>query len=604
MKLGGHLLILWCSCLMGSFVWGVPVPSPNDLLRAAKQDRAAFLETVSDLNRVIPDIDNKEDLFAYLLVLDEVEEQIKKFDFSTVGSDPMKILSQLVTRNGAKWVYLDDVTDRILECFLRRSEDNVRFDVINQQLFRIYRLIDAESQIVWLKYLSRLQEICSQLKTSLNLYQPLDDLQAQLIKKMFLPGSKLTENQLKEVLVRDLGPSAWQELLDVLSGRLLKEKDPEELDKILLWLVLIQKGLTKISYRVSLTQLQSPGGYLLPVFFHLLELDRVPVRCEIKEILDALTDSQRIDLADSLNTQFAVKVPKGTVAEYLKSFSSQLVNRLQGVAKKSTLDALLQMEDRLVLSQLVKNGFEGSYDLELESGIAGETKSLGKLTVIVIEGSRVVIGMMILGPFDMQSGFGNFFNFFDVSWSSLHKQYLANYRRIQPDYLGLAPEEKTQLKFILKEAESGKKELVGTFLDSANGGRSRTFRAVQVDKFPYCPRVEDNNSPSPNKLDRVTGTYRGVLKKNLVPLEVSVIRSGAGLGGNYFLAGFTTVTGFEFGVFDEKNQILSLTTGEFSGTRQWFQFRGKLSDDGLKWSGVYIRNGTGIESEFELTKLP
>ena len=108
-------------------------PSPEELLAEARKGRVEFIKVVSDVSGKVSTIPKKEELFPYLLTLDELSQMETSYGLESLGQSVVKILGFAITNASTKWLRLDTDRADYIELFMKYADNNVRSNLAQQQ---------------------------------------------------------------------------------------------------------------------------------------------------------------------------------------------------------------------------------------------------------------------------------------------------------------------------------------------------------------------------------------------------------------------------------------------------------------------------------------
>ncbi len=572
------------------------IPAPEEVLARAKEGRAPLVEAVSDLTRLISDVDNETDLFGYLRMVGPLEAIAKEYDFASTGADPVKTLSVVITRQGAKWMFLDSAPWDVFEFFMRRAEDTTRYEVIGFQTNRIQRETDKAKLLKWHAQVGKLSSLVETLRSTLPLVDRVDELQSLTLKKI-LGLKDLTQAEMTRLVRETKTRTSISEAIASLGQKIHQSKDAKELDSHLFWMTLLKGNLEAIKGSISSAAYQEPGTWILLAVERITSVGKAPGLVNASEVVGALSDSQAGELAQTLSSLFSVDPPEPGAFEFVWSLSVRLAERFERAGNAHRLKVFQTFQQSLAGLRVVNSEvFEGTYNVTIGEGTPVDPKQEAILTLAAVGSSNFILGLNVLFPKAIGSQYGLDYNFFDVVWDVKNGRYVAQYRAVESPKFLFRPEDHYQMKFTLERTPDGKSLIHGTFFDGSAPAR---FRKLEGELFEAYPTYTQMTLPQP--LDDFTGIFNAA-KGSPEPDEVIVTKTGASVGGKYFWDPYLSDVPFEWGYYNALRNTIYLTTGEFAGARKWTHLRGQLSADGTRFEVVYVMSGRGIQKRFELVK--
>lgn len=565
-------------------------PKPSETLALARKSRLDYIKAVADVQAFVPNMSTSDEIYGYILILDELEKIGQKYQLDTLGGSPLGDLAVLLTRNAIKWVRLDTDSEALQTTFFRWAEDSSRYTVAQQQSRFLFPLKEKRDLELWHVAIMRTIDLVTALKAEPYVIQAYDELQGSVVRKLLELRSQLTADEKSLLITKTKSVTALQEVLDFLTQEALQSKDIAYVKQTMGWTIALGNNLRSLKQSVPFGLKTAPGHILVDTIAKLLSNEEGPDASLVDEIMVNLAPSQITELSGFILQLYQDRpIPKPLV-DFLFEITDRIMKKYVEMGLPEKLKELHKFSNRIsMLKGFQDEGAEGTYRVTVGN-------NTGVLTIANIGSSNFILGLgMLFGDPDGQyegqgtadfSLFNVTYNFRDASYEASH--YAVDSAEYIPPNL-----QSFFCKFRLKKAPGGRFTIEGVF---ANGlGPMWKISGTQIETYPAFDKV-----PARDQLENVTGVYRGMAGDS--DLQLTLTQAGQRISGTLSLSGFYANVHLTFSYFNRSRNVVYVTSGELDSGK-WAQLRGQFSDEGRVFTGTFIIGGRGKLSAFTLRKI-
>jgi len=561
-------------------------PTAADTLKRAQKahqtkNRAEFIQAIGDVQRFIPMMSTKEELYPHVEILDELEVIAKELKLEELGN-PLSEYAKLLARNAVKWVKVDTDGWKFQRTFFRWADDNARFAAANAQGKYLKTAKGKEEMMRWHNAILKSLELVVELKAEPFVVQEFEGLQGATARELLRLKDELSEQELSMMLRQTKSIPALQEVLTFLQAEVLKTTDAAHLNKILGWSVTIAANVKGLSGVVPFYVRSTPGVIVIEAVSKILASGNEPDPALADKIIASLLPNQMTDLGSLLVQQYHQQPLPEDQVEFLWELCSHLTKKYLEMGLAQKVKDLEKLTQRLAMVRVFQKGnFEGTYEVTVG-------KSRGKLTLVSVGSSNFILGLKVMSE-DLKNFYQDY-SLFDVAYNVKDDSYEAHHFAVDAPKYHFTPHESYFMKFRFKSEEKGY-SISGVF---SNGFGYKNISGQQVEKYETFP------TEAKRKLENITGIYRGKFGENI--LELNLTQVGQKVEGFFTFQNRFANVNLNYGYFNPTRNVLWVTSGELPSYK-WVQIRGQFSDDGNTFNGFYIIGGDGVKTRLELKRL-
>jgi len=527
------------------------------------------------MERFSPVAERKEAIFPYLLILDELDEIARGYDFQSLGINPVRKTGALVTRHAAKWIHFKNDDERLLSTFFKWAEDRSRFSTVDQQSVYILRTKDVKELLEWNRRTVQIvAQIGSVKSVSPYVLKGFESLHADLAKRILTMRSQLSEEEFLELATGAAARPVIDEIANHLYHSVIETTDVATLRRLLRWTMLFgqsirDRGLILPSYLEKL-----PGQTCLEAVAKLAYQGR-PAGVEIvDDLVDVLGGGQLVELT-SILSQMARGGFHSDSAEFLAALGKRLVRRTRELGLTRSRVELERAVGRLAMAEAI-----GRYPL------AGLYRC-GTISITLLKQSDVnfCVGITLIDTDDPALSVDT--ALCRVLYDLQTDEFVAYQYIVRSPYDELPLGANAEMRFTLQESAEGLR-IQGKL---ALGTRMHSISAKKIQDFS----LPVSQQPP---LDNYAGTYTGTM--NGQPLRLTISRT------NDMVIGWAVYThqrirvDFPYAYFDRNKNAIYLTTEQL-GPANVKHLRGVLDSQG-NLTGDFIVGGTGKTLKVQLQK--
>ncbi len=322
-------------------------PTAEEMLARARLNRVEYLGAILDVQRFVRTMGRPEEVYSYLLALDELDTLGKKFDVEALGGSPLHELSVALTQAAIKFIRLDSDSPEAVSAFLKWAEDGTRHAAVHEQTRHLNPISDKSALFVWHAAIRRSLTQLAALKAAAFVTDAFDELQGDVVKKLLLLRTRLTPEE-KHKLVADMTSiSGLQEVLDFIREEAATSKEPALLKESLGWTLTLNANLRKLNRMIPIYLRSTPGQILSDVLAAILVLGETPPIAQISAILDNMSPSQTFETAANVVSLYEHKPIPDAQLDFLFELTGQLINRLGSLGQAGKVMGLSKLRQRV-----------------------------------------------------------------------------------------------------------------------------------------------------------------------------------------------------------------------------------------------------------------
>ncbi len=327
-------------------------PTAEAVLKLARQGRIDFLTTVVDLQRFAITMTEANEIYSYIMILDELEKLAQGYQIETFGNSPLADLAGLLTRNAIKFVRFDLDAPAKWKAFLKWSEDATRSLSIQSQVQYIQPLKDKGELLHWHEIVLACIDQLIGLKASIYVMQSYDETQGIIVRRILELKQTLTHDEKKALFLHTKSTDALTEVLEYLRQETVVSKDPVFLKEAISWGLGLNTNLKNLNRPIPLHLRVLPGQIVAETLTTLLMME-VPLEiAKAKEILDALQPAQVSEIGSNLVQLYSHRLIPDHLLDFLYALTDGIYKKLAPLSSPEKMRDLGRFQQRLALLKL------------------------------------------------------------------------------------------------------------------------------------------------------------------------------------------------------------------------------------------------------------
>lgn len=569
-------------CLICLSTFGDTLLPPDQIVAKAKKGRAEFVEAIGEVERIAPSLSSKDMFFPYIEILDQLKAIGETNGVNELGEDLVKALGNVLTRNGIKWIRIDQDSVDFIKLFFRWSENSTRYQVAGLHIKLMVLVADKANLIHWFQRASMALELVLELKSEAYVLEAFEQLQANCLQRLMKIRNELKPEEIIELLKQTKSLLSIQSVLSFLNEEGLKTSDPEALETYLGWTAILGENLQAINQVVPYYILSAPGQLIITIVTKFLTLNR-PFNLQIiPSILRTLLPSQIPNLGSTIINLFKDKVIPEQVVDLLVELSTQLYEEYLKLNLGNETQEMRKFVSQVTLLQAaILNQIEGSYEVTIRD-------KEGLVNFVHLGNGKFFMGISVRYGGEVSADFSLFhvtFNHKTQTWEASH------YDPSDP----VSSNPVNEVFFTtFKLTQVGEENIIEGTLFTAKltspyrGKQSKTYL-----RFDSDPREKINN---------IGGVFRG--EERGYQFRLLIYQVEQRLQGVVLVTSPTNMPiniDLEYGYYDPRRNVAYLTSGRFESFR-WVQVRGEFFEEGKRFHGQYIQSVYGPIHELSLMK--
>jgi hypothetical protein len=327
-------------------------PSPAEVVARAKASRVEYIKVIADVQRFVPNMSTSEELYAHVMILDQLEKIGAGYGVDLLGGSPVADLGVLLTRNAIKWIRLDSDDPALLRIFFVWAENSTRFSAAQQQTRFLYPLSDKKDLLLWHAKIRVSLDQMIELKADSFVVQAFDELQGTTVRKLISLKKDLTFDEKMTLINETKSVASLQEVLDFLAQEVLQAKDPQYLKHVMVWSIQLGKNLKTLKQTIPFHLLASPGSIVNDSVVNLLVADEPIDPKLVPDIIDALMPTQLGELGGRLTTMYSNRLIPDRMVPFLYELTGAILKKWAQLGMKDRVRELARLHQRLALLKL------------------------------------------------------------------------------------------------------------------------------------------------------------------------------------------------------------------------------------------------------------
>ena len=170
-------LLLGGMQLAGSVAHAEQPPSVEQILARANIDRIEFLATLNDMERFAPAFPEKDHLFAWIGILDDLDKLSVQYEFEQFGLNPVIITGAVLTKHAAKWVHFVEDHPKFQANFMKFAEDHTRHSALEIQRAILMRESRIPQTLVWVQRIGDVWNLLREQEAAAYVIRSCEELQ-------------------------------------------------------------------------------------------------------------------------------------------------------------------------------------------------------------------------------------------------------------------------------------------------------------------------------------------------------------------------------------------------------------------------------------------
>jgi len=547
--------------------------SPQALLEKAKIGRPEFLVVVQDIERFAPTFPAKEQLFPYIQILNELEKIAVSHGVDEISNQVVKKLGWVLTRQGIKWLRLDQEPTEFISHFFSWSENSTRYQIAGQHLKLLVLVTDREGLLHWYERTCFSLAAIIDLKSEAYVVEAFEQLQASSVQRLIKIKNEISSDQMLGIMKSVRSMTAIQAIVGFLSEEVLRATQHTELETFLQWGIVLSTNLKTLNQTIPFNVLTAPGYLIITIVSKILTQENVFDIALAKELIPALLSSQITELGSFIITLYRDKPIPESQLMLLGEISDRLMEEYQKLGLNQPAEEMKKFVSRIsLLVAGLTEEIEGSYEVTVRD-------KPGLINLVHIGNGKFFMGLSVRYGGEVSADF----SFFHVLYNSKQKKWEAVHYEVTDPNFSNPVNEVFFMRFVIT-TEAGEKRIQGTFFTSKltspiEGKKTRSYLAFTDEKRTSIPDI--------------SGVYHGESRD--VKFRLVIYQTAQRLQGTLLVTYKESIpvsVDLEYGYYDPKRNVAYLSSGMFESQR-WVHVRGEFFDSGKQFEGQYIQSVYG-----------
>lgn len=561
-------------------VFSDELESPQVLLEKAKKGRPEFLVVVQDIERFAPTLPAKEQLFPYIQILNELEIIGESHGVDEISFQVIKKLGWVLTRQGIKWLRLDQDPTEFIAHFLSWSENSTRYQVAGQHVKLLVLVTDREGLLHWYERTSFSLQTVIDLKSEAYVVEAFEQLQASCVQRLIKIKNEISSDQMLGIMKSVRSMTAIQSIVGFLTEEVLRATQHTELEMFLKWGAVLSSNLKKLNQTIPFNILTAPGYLIITIVSKILNQEKVFEVELVKELIAALLPSQLPELGSFILTLYRDKPIPDSQLTLLGELSDRLLEEYQKLGLNQPAEEMKKFASRVALLVAgLSEEIEGSYEVTVRD-------KPGLINLVHIGNGKFFMALSVRYGGEVSADF----SFFHVLYNSKQQKWEAVHYEVADPNFSNPVNEVFFMRFVIS-TEAGEKRIQGTFFTAkltspVEGKKTRS----------YLTFSNENRESIPD----ISGVYLG--KSRDVKFRLLIYQTAQRLQGTLLVTykdNIPVSVDLEYGYYDPKRNIAYLSSGMFESQR-WVHVRGEFFESGKRFDGQYIQSVYGAIYEINL----
>lgn len=516
-------------------------PSPEELIQESSRGRLEMIKAVSDLSSRIPTIPTKEELFPYLLILDELSALEVEYELESMGQSVVKIFGYAVTNAATKWLRLDSDRTEYIEAFMRYADNNVRNNLAEQQDQYLINNPPLDVTINWIDKSAWAISLANAVQADFFVVLAFEDFQATVVKRAFKDISNFSDENIELIISKVSAIAALNEVNAYMHSIAADADSVPKVLRSLRFACIFDKSI-KSNPRAPVSLQNASASSINDALQRLINLRGAVPEAEVNAAVQILPPPVVVNISNLLVTLSDRLVYRDQV-DFLLNLAHSLSARLGEFGMGQQQIAIDAFASRLqIIKRVYFRNFEGTY------GVTFDRLGVGTLTILHTGGGRIAATMAFR---DFATGtevpYSLFYFEFDPdnnTFQSTRHPYSNAEEQLPGDNI-------SDLFFRLEEDSNC---IFGTF--GAPMGQD-AFRACKEEEVTTFDR-EISGPP----LEDVTSLWSGICAGHDIQFRISQV--GRRIVGNWMDQNAWAAVPFAYGVVNSVAHSITLTSGQLN----------------------------------------
>lgn len=540
-RLSQWLLALTC---IGSYLFwagksSAASPTPEELVAESRRGRVEMIKVVSDLTSRVPNIPTKEELFPYLLVMDELSALESDYGLESLGQSVVKIFGYAVTNASTKWLRLDTDKTEYIEAFMKYADNNIRNNFAEQQDQYLINDPPLDVTLNWIEKSAWAIALAGAVRADFFVVLSFEDFQAAVVKRAFRDISRLTDENIELVISKVSAIAALNEV-DAYMHLIAAEADSvAKVLRSLRFACIFDKSV-KLNPRAPVSLQNAAANSVNDALQRLINLRGAVPEVEVNNAVQILPPAVVANISNLLVSLSDRLVYRDQV-DFLLNLARGLSARLGELGMGQQQVAIDAFASRLqILKRVYFKNFEGTY------GVRFDKLGGGTLTILHTGGGRIAATMSFR---DFRTGLEVPYSLFYFEYDSDRALFQSTRYPFDNTEGQLPGDNISNLYFQLEENSNC---IFGSFGAPMGQDLFRACKEQVVTSF-------DRELPGP-PLGDVTSLWSGTCGGHDIELRISQV--GRRVVGNWMDRDAWLAVPFAYGVINPLAHAVTLTSGQ------------------------------------------
>ena len=531
-------VLAWVSS-NASFASANGVLSPAALLSTARLGRVDFVRSVSEMEGQALMLPNREDVFGYLRILDELAAMEKEYNLQSMGASPVKMLGVTLTEAAAKWLRLDIDPVADIDLFMRYSNSGSQSRIFELQFYQMRRETSPEALLTWIERTTYCANVARGLHAEVFVLQSFDDLQASAVRAALQSPGVAKDSYTEKVFAGATSLSSLTEIAELMRKKSFEATSVESVIQVLKFARLFERNI-KSNPGTSLAMHAAGSNAIQEALVRLVDLHGAVAKDELQAAVDAMDPPSVMAVAGFLAGMSDILIRKDQVS-LLGDLAQMLSIRVASIGMGQIALALDRFTTRMKMAQLFEgSGLEGTYNVSFSNG------KTGTITLESAGVGYVVAGITLLygEKRDIELNYTNFYFNYNESTHTFESVGNPN----DSVEFQMRSDVNTDLYFKMVSPDC----IAGSFGYPAG---QASFSGCRSQHYPNLTTAIGKST-----VTSFSGVWRGMCAGRLTELRMSQV--GRRVQGNWNVVDFRAGIALNFGAPDFNAKSVILTSGE------------------------------------------